>query len=79
MTVVMAIPAVAVVVVMTADVDDHLGVGGPGERSSENKGEQRIQKGFHIRCDSDLRAEVVIRAQHLHRAVTLTPPIKRLV
>jgi len=45
MTVVMAIPAMAVVVM--AHVDDDLGVGRRGEGYGENEGEQAVEKGFH--------------------------------
>jgi hypothetical protein len=45
MTVVMAVPAMAVMVV--AHVDDDLGVGRRGERCGENESEQAVQNSFH--------------------------------
>jgi hypothetical protein len=80
MTVVVAIPAMTMMmVVVTTNVDDNLSIRWLGERCGENEGEQGVQKDFHTCCDSHCVAQVVIRAQHLHQSVILTPPIKRLV
>jgi hypothetical protein len=78
MTVMVAIPTMTVMVV-AANGNHNLGVRRLGERCSENKGEQRVQKDFHIYCDSLSTPQVVIRPKHLHGVVTLTPSIKRLV
>jgi hypothetical protein len=76
----MAVPAMAVMMMVVAtDIDHNLGVRRLGERCSENEGEQGVQKDFHIYCDSRCRAQVVMRAQHLHQPVILTPLLKRLV
>ncbi len=44
---------VMTVVVMVTNVNHNLGVRRLGERCSENKSEQAIQKDFHVQCDSD--------------------------
>ena len=48
MTVMMAVPAMTMMVVMPTDVDHNLGIGRLGEGCSENESEQGVQKDFHI-------------------------------
>jgi hypothetical protein len=49
MTVVMAVPAMTVMmVVVPTDVDHNLRIGGLGERGGENESEQAVQENFHI-------------------------------
>jgi hypothetical protein len=48
MTVMMAVPAMTMMVVVPADVDHNLGIRRLGEGCSENESEEGVQKDFHI-------------------------------
>ncbi len=79
MTVVVAVPAMTVMMMTVTDVHHDLGVCGLGERCSENKSEQGVPKDFDIYCYSDSFPQVVMGMEHLHQPVILTEPGKRLV